>query len=66
MASKQPKLGARNLAYLALCQIEKDGAYANIALKQVLNQYHPQPRRDVWLRNWSMALPECAWLWIIS
>ena len=33
MASKQPKLGARNLAYLALCQIEKDGAYANIALK---------------------------------
>ena len=44
MASKQPKLGARNLAYLALCQIEKDGAYANIALKQVLNQYHPQPR----------------------
>lgn len=63
MASKQPKLGARNLAYLALCQIEKDGAYANIALKQVLNQYHPQPREGrlaAW--NWSMALPECAWL----
>lgn len=44
MFAKQQELGARSLAYLALRQIEKDGAYANIALKQVLNQHHHQPR----------------------
>ena len=44
MATKQRELNARSLAYLALRQIERDDAYANIALRQVLNQYQPQPR----------------------
>ncbi len=41
MAGKQ-QIDARSLAFWALRQVEMDGAYANIALKQVLNQYQPQ------------------------
>lgn len=44
MSTKQQEFSARNLAYLTLRQIDKDGAYANIALKQVLNRHQPQPR----------------------
>jgi 16S rRNA (cytosine967-C5)-methyltransferase len=39
VTKKASPLSARAAAYLALRQIEMEDAYANIALKQVLNQY---------------------------
>ena len=39
MSPKQYSINARSAAYLALRQVEREEAYANIALKQVLNQY---------------------------
>jgi 16S rRNA (cytosine967-C5)-methyltransferase len=39
MVKAEKSLNARAAAFLALRQIEREDAYANIALKQVLNQY---------------------------
>ena len=43
MAKDIKTINARSAAYLALRQIEREDAFANIALKQVLNQYRLPP-----------------------